>query len=139
MLSNFGKKLRDHISIIIRFLNQQTQTSRHFWVRLPFPLANHEDLYIRSMLLHIQVAQIEEVSKQAEKSGNSKEKERKLKELLVKSFPVIKIKQLRPVKINHNPCKVDICLKITIRISSYKFGYPSQQSSSQKRNFSMMT
>jgi hypothetical protein len=45
------------------------------------------------------VAQIEEVSKQAEKSGNSKEKEKKLKELLVKSFPVIKIKQLRPVRI----------------------------------------
>ena len=38
------------------------------------------------------------MSKQAEKSGNSKEKERKLKELLVKSFPVIKIKQLRPVR-----------------------------------------
>jgi hypothetical protein len=45
------------------------------------------------------VAQIEEVSKQAEKSGNSKEKEKKLQELLVKSFPVIKIKQLRPVRI----------------------------------------
>merc|ERR1719384_1590432 len=29
--------------------------------------------------------------------NNPKEKERKLKELLVKSFPVIKIKQLRPV------------------------------------------
>ncbi len=45
------------------------------------------------------MAQIEEVSKQAEKSGNSKEKEKKLQELLVKSFPVIKIKQLRPVRI----------------------------------------
>ena len=29
--------------------------------------------------------------------NNPKEKEKKLKELLVKSFPVIKIKQLRPV------------------------------------------
>ena len=34
---------------------------------------------------------------EAEKSGNAKEKEKKLKELLLKSFPVIKIKQLRPV------------------------------------------
>ena len=41
------------------------------------------------------VAQIESVSNQDR--NNPKERERKLKELLTKSFPVIKIKQLRPV------------------------------------------
>jgi len=41
------------------------------------------------------IAQIESVSNQDR--NNPKERERKLKELLTKSFPVIKIKQLRPV------------------------------------------
>merc|ERR1719242_2212457 len=41
------------------------------------------------------ITQIESVSNQDR--NNPKERERKLKELLVKSFPVIKIKQLRPV------------------------------------------
>merc|ERR1719273_2392143 len=41
------------------------------------------------------ITQIESVSNQDR--NNPKEKEKKLKELLVKSFPVIKIKQLRPV------------------------------------------
>lgn len=41
------------------------------------------------------VTQIESVSNQDR--NNPKERERKLKELLTKSFPVIKIKQLRPV------------------------------------------
>jgi len=39
---------------------------------------------------------VDEMSKQAEKSGNLKEKELKLKEILVKSFPIIRIKQMRP-------------------------------------------
>ena len=41
------------------------------------------------------IAQVATVG--ANPAGNPKERERKLKELLVKSFPVIKIKQLRPV------------------------------------------
>jgi negative elongation factor B len=39
------------------------------------------------------------MSKQAEKTGNLKEKELKLKEILVKSFPIIRIKQMRPGKL----------------------------------------
>lgn len=56
------------------------------------------------MLFCQQIAQIEELNKAAEKAGTAKEKEKKLKELLSKSFPVIKIKQLRPVRQFFNYC-----------------------------------